>query len=319
MNLERPTGVVESRRLLFFPPQLLTALAALTILGAAGARAETPDGALGAEPIFLDGFESRNTLGWSAEVPALAAPDVYRWSDLDLRDPHVFANLPVFNCTDVTDTTPLGDQFSVNSQIQQSIATDGDAQGGLDLSNLLAFRPFDALAINGRLDTGEGLCPAPNPPASCDWRMPPVPRTVDYDGLAAGTCLEPLAGTTGGYSPAIASATAPCYVADAVDMTVLLLGANVPLRATRSAAKFGAGDPPGSLTPGLWIGFLRESDADETMVTVPVLGTVALSSLLRGGTGCCSAGDDRDLGPENESGWWIYFNFVAAPVTFTGR
>jgi len=269
--------------------------------------------------VFNDGFETRNTLAWTSETPALPTPDAYRWSDIDLRDPHVFANLPIFGCSDVTDNTPLGPEQSVNGQIQQSISTDGDAEGGLDLSILHAFRPFDALAVAGRLDVGEGDCPAPNPPASCDWRMPPVPQTVDYDGLAAGTCLEPLANTTGGYSPAIVSATAPCYVSEAFDTTVLLLGANVPLRAARTAAQLGAGVPPSSLSPGLWMGFLRESDADATFVNALSLGTVTLSSLLPGGTGNCAAQNDLDLGPQGESGWWIYFNFVAGPVNFVGR
>jgi hypothetical protein len=272
--------------------------------------------------LFADGFESRNTLGWSAESPPLATPTVYRWSDLDLRDPHVYANLPIVGCSDVTDTTPAGAQFSVNAQIQASIAGDGDGDGELDLSTLLAFRPFDPLAIAGRLDVGDGACAAPNPPASCGWRMPPIPRTVDYDARTAGTCLAPLAGTTHGYSPSIALAGAPCHVSEPEATAAFpVLGAMVPLREVQSAAHFGSGTPPSSLAPGLFMGFLRESDADATIVSLPGLGIppTPLSAFLPGGTGGCAPHDDRDLGPQNEIGWWVYFNFTAAPVPFTGR
>lgn len=269
--------------------------------------------------VFSDDFESRNTLAWSSEAPALPTPDVYRWTDLDLRDPHVYADLPLFGCNDVTDTTPLGATSSANHQIEISISSDADFDGQLDLTSLLAFRPFDALADAGRLDQGGGACAPPSPPASCDWRMPPIPRTVDSDGFAGGTCLEPLVDTTQGYSPAVGSIVGPCFVSEAADTSILLLGARVPIRAARSAAQLGAGDPPLSLSPGLWTGFLRESDADAALVTLPILGTAPLSSYLPGGTGNCAAHDDRDLGPEGESGWWVYFNFVASPVNFVGR
>ena len=138
--------------------------------------------------------------------------------------------------SDVTDTTPVGAQFSVNAQIQASIATDGNGDGQLDLSTLLAFRPFDPLATAGRLDVGDGACAPPNPPASCDWRMPPIPRTIDYDALTAGVCLAPLAGTTHGYSPAIAPAGAPCYVSEPEATAAFpVLGTMVPRLACGSS------------------------------------------------------------------------------------
>jgi len=148
--------------------------------------------------------------------------------------------------------------------------------------------------------------------------MPPVPRTVGYDGLATGTCLEPLTGTTHGYSPAVVSAAAPCYLSEPVATSIPLLGASVPLQAVQSAASLGAGDPPTVLSPGLLMGFLREADADATLVTLEGLGTAPLSSFLPGGTGNCAAHDDRDSFG-GESGWWVYLEAVADLVAFTGR
>ena len=67
--------------------------------------------ALAQVTIFTDGFEGGNPLAWNP-------PTVLRLSDLDLRDPHVFVVLPVFGCSDVTDTTPLGD--GVNPMIEEA-------------------------------------------------------------------------------------------------------------------------------------------------------------------------------------------------------
>ena len=49
-----------------------------------------------------------------------------------------------------------------------------------------------------------------------------------------------------------------------------------------------------------------------------MVGGHPLSKLFPGGTGSCAGHDDRDTW-NDESGWWIYLNFVASPVTFTGR
>lgn len=67
------------------------------------------------------------------------------------------------------------------------------------------------------------------------------------------------------------------------------------------------------------MGFLSEAVADATMVDLGA-GPVPLSSLLPGGTGNCDSGDDKDLGPDGTTpGWWMYFNFTALAVTYTGR
>ena len=79
---------------------------------------------------------------------------------------------------------------------------------------------------------------------------------------------------------------------------------------------------PGSataLSSGLLRGFLRESDANQIIITDPALpgGSLTLASLLAGGSGSCSMRNDKDI-HQGESGWWFYFNFSASQVTFTG-
>ena len=98
-------------------------------------------------------------------------------------------------CLDFTDQPlPFGLGPSFNSQLQGAIDGDGDpADGLLDASYLLAFRPF-AGAADERLDLQSGECSAPEPTTACAADPTTVPQTVRYDGVATGTCLEPLPG-----------------------------------------------------------------------------------------------------------------------------
>lgn len=278
------------------------------------------------DDISMDGFESGNTLGWDMTVPALPAPYVFRVTDLDLRDPHVFTSIPgfpAFGCLDFTDNGfPLGLAPSLNAQIATAISTDDNGDGLLDLSRLFGFRPLAEEAVGGRIDDGDGACLPPATTTSCDWRKPPVPVTVAYDGLTAGTCLAPVAGTTSGYSPAVPSTPAPCFVTAPRTVTIDFAGVPVALLDTQSAAQFLLAAPLPILfvMSGLERGFLTETAADAILIPadIPVIGGRPLSSLLRGGTGSCASGDDRDshLG---QSGWWFYFAFDGAKIEFLGQ
>lgn len=271
--------------------------------------------------VFADGFESGNTLAWtlSAGEPPLVSPEAYRMSDLDLRDPHVFVDLDILGgCFDFTDQNlPLDLAPSLNAQIEAAITTDGDSNGTLDLSSLLLFRPFSETAVDLRLDLGGGACVAPFPAATCDPDGG-VPQTATYDALAGGTCLEAEAGTTSGYVPAVSSTPAPCFVSQprSVLLSVGLL--ELPLRGYQLAGA-SLGDPPSGFAQGLLRGFLREVDADTILLPpeLPIVGGEPLSILLRGGTGNCAPGDDRDLF-EGDSGWWFYFAWTADVVLYTG-
>ena len=57
--------------------------------------------------------------------------------------------------------------------------------------------------------------------------------------------------------------------------------------------------------PGLvWTG----SDLARTAGVTP--------GVLRGGSRNCKDGDDKDVGPKRESGWWVYMDFTAQAVTW---
>ena len=85
-----------------------------------------------AQTIFSSGFESGNILEWDP-------PTVYRFSDFDLRDPHLFASLGILGCLDITDE---GVVPGVNELVEAAITTDSEPDGFLDLNLLLQFRPL---------------------------------------------------------------------------------------------------------------------------------------------------------------------------------
>ncbi len=295
-------------------------LAAVAVWTAVGVSAAGVPARVGIETVFVGDFESGNTLGWSSRVPPEPAPEVYRAADLDLRDPHVFINVPVFGCQDFTDDPVAGGLApSFNDQLAAAVTMDGDGDGSLDLSVLLGFRPLDVLAAGERLDRGLGDCTAPLAGTVCDWRIPPVPVTTTYDGLAAGGCLAPHPGTTSGYLPAPAEPSAPCFTSAPREVTLLLLETEVELIASQAGAEFLGGPPPASLENGLLLGFLTEAAANSILLPpdLPIVGGQPISVLLPGGAGNCAPGDDRDM-HQGESGWWFYFDLRADPVPFVG-
>lgn len=272
--------------------------------------------------VFADGFESGNTLAWSASVgePPLPPADVFRLSDLDLRDPHLFVNAPIVGCVDFTDQdVPFFPGTAFNGQVQAAITGDSEPDGLLDASYLLEFRPWDETASATRLDFGTGLCTAPMAGTSCAPDPASVPQTAAYDGVAAGSCLAPLAGTlTEPYTPEVVSVSGPCFVSAPRRVVFDLNGVDLPLEQLQLAAEWTA-TPVTSFTDGLMRGFLSEAEAANVLLpaSLPIVGGQPITVLLPGGTGNCAAHNDRDsLG--GVSGWWFYFNFPADAVLWTG-
>ena len=119
-------------------------------------------------------------------------------------------------------------------------------------------------------------------------------------------------------SPAIASPTGACFVTAPKTFVFDNSGTPITLIDAQIAAVFNA-TPATALSNGLLRGFLRESDANQIVISDPALpgGSVTLAGLLAGGNGSCSTRNDKDT-HQGESGWWFYFNFSASRVTFTG-
>ena len=266
--------------------------------------------------IFGNGFEYGDVSDWSAQVggaPVAAPPSVFRINSLALRDPHVFVSVDIFGCLDATDDLLLFD--SINDIIDATINTDDDQDGCLDSSLLLGFRPLETVAVGSEtVDLRGGDCATQN---QCGPGNSSPGLRNGYSTAAMGLCLEPVAGTTSGYSPSPATPAAPCLLSSLGDIELAFIG-GVPinLQDAQLAATF-QGAPTDNLADGLIFGFLLESEADAILLPadLPVVGGQTLSSLFPGGTGNCSGTDDRDT-HETESGWWIYLDFSGSLISW---
>lgn len=205
---------------------------------------------------------------------------VYRISDLDLRDPHVFVSF--LGCWDVTDASVFG-QPSVNDVLQAQIQSDGNGDGDLDWTGLLIFRIPNQSGAGGRVDFALGISPAPHPPATADLDPAFVPVPTTYANVASGTVLQPGAGTTRPYVPPVASPSGPGFATTGFSVTLSIGAITLPLQDVQIGAAY-VGDPATQLASGLLMGFLSETAADATTINLG-FGSVSLSSLLPGGAG----------------------------------
>lgn len=264
--------------------------------------------------IHLDGYEG---------IGALAM----RFTDLDLRDPHVFTLVPnsiggAPLCRDFTDQPLLPPLVNVsfNGQIQASYTSDtSPADGFLDRSDLLLFRPLAQDGSPQRVESQAGQCTAPVAGTSCAPLPGSTPEPFIYASFDGGTCLAALPGTIGvpAYTPAIAAVGGPCFVTTPRTLVFDSGGTAIPLFGARIAGSW-QGSPAGGIGTGLLRGFLRRSDADQITIPDPTGGPpIVLSSLLPGGSGNCSTRNDLDV-LDGEAGWWFYFNYTATVVPYVG-
>lgn len=245
-------------------------------------------------------------------------PIAFRFEDLDLRDPHVWVDF--LGCRDVTDNALFG--FSVNSELQTNIQTDGDADGSLDISPTLVFRPL--VQTNNAMTPTQlhfADCTAPMASTACSPGTDPAIAVVATNSTAM-TCLAPIPNTVRPYTPAITNASVPCFSSGATTVTFDLGGIPITLTDARIAATY-SGTPATQLLNGLLVGFISEADANTTMIpaSFPLVGGKALSALLPGGDPpgpdqSCAAFSDKDVN-NGVQGWWFYLNFRATRVPWT--
>jgi cysteine-rich repeat protein len=276
-------------------------------------------------------------------------PTAFRLTDLDLRDPHIFANV-VF-CTDVTNTA-FG-QPGFNPILQENIQMDGDMppDGLLDFSLAQVWRPLVQTA--GASTASDLVFPDCTTSTSCALPGSASRLMGTAMNLGAGAiCLDAVPGTTrASYTPAIVYPTAPasgtCYVMNVGTLTFDFGGTEITLTdAVISGEWFG--NPATEIRDGLIRGFLSEAAANHTIIPDGTAGLAAidcqpLGSLLPGGNppprtasdpapppGCadgrgaetpldppasCATHNARDIGPGGASGWYFYLNFTATRIT----
>lgn len=290
--------------------------------------------------------------GCSATCTTEATPTAFRFTDLDLRDPHIYGRI-VF-CVDATNTAFGMD--GVNPLLQNNIQRDGDMDGDLDLSMAHVFEPLVQTAGSS---TPSYLafpdCTAPMSSTMCTLAAGAtrLSGSAMNSGMGA-VCLPTIAGTTrGAYTPAIVQPTAPaggtCYVAMAGTITFDLGGIPITLQDVHIGGEW-FGSPATEIRDGLLRGFLSEADANRTIIPDGTTGQTAIdcqpiASLLPGGDppmrtaadppppmGCadgagaetpmnppanCAGHSDLDTGPGGARGWYFYLNFTAARVPYT--
>ncbi|NOY94749.1 MAG: DUF4215 domain-containing protein [Deltaproteobacteria bacterium] len=256
----------------------------------------------------------------SCQIEGAIPPTAFRMTDLDLREPHIYVQVPFSGCRDLTDrgVTVFGTRVdSINKQLQDSIQLDGDGDGLLDLSFVVVFRPLEQAAASGTLDFYSAACTAPAGSTACSPGGD-VPDRASYTNQTSGTCLGIAPMSVRPYSPAVATPGAPCFVTAPITIAISLGGGvTVPLENAQIAASY-VGAPASDLSNGLLRGFLTEANADATLLpaSLPVIGGDPLSSILAGGAGSCTRRDDRDDldGDGVKDGWWFYLNFPATEV-----
>lgn len=283
---------------------LSSALQAQTATGPWTARASLAE--LEAGWFYVDGLEFD------------ASATLLRSNVQKLRDPHFFAPIapPAF-CPDITDNDVLGQpNTSVNNQIAAALNNDANGDGFLDASPLWQFQSALSGISVRRLDTANGQCTVPVGSTTCALPQSPTITSYAVQSSGADQCFSAPAGTTGGYTPAVASVLAPCFYSPEVAQANLELnGLSVPLYRVRTAGNFTAAGAGGLV---MTRGFLRESDANALLIpaNVPLIGGRPLSALLKGGQGSCASGNDKDV-VDGVSGWWFYLESTLAAVPIT--
>jgi len=240
-----------------------------------------------AEDVFKNEFEQNITI---------------RVSQLEVVDPHFFTVVFGLFCGDITS--------ELNTQIQTSISSDGDSDTFLDSNFITQFSTDQPAYITSRnLEAAfiDGNCPAPLHSAACE-EITTLSANIATSFDATESCMQAIPDTTSNYNPAPNVSIAPCYSTSAVTATMSIAGIDIQFQDYQQGARY---FEDLTLDNGLRRGFISEDDAETIIIpaSVPVVGGQSLASLLPGGMGNCSNGDDRDLFTDGKTtGWWFYFN-----------
>ncbi len=241
--------------------------------------------------------------GCDAACAVELEPTAFRITDLAVRDPHLFA----LGLVDVTASVNQAIGDSIRFDRYQSDGTPG-ADGLLDFSLLLVFRPFDPGLETSEFEVVVADCAAAATGVECVDS--PVGDTVSSSvSNLDGDCLAVLPGTAGSYFPQIVAPTGRCFVSPPTSTSLMLGEVSLTLTEARIAASYVTDDDT-RIVNGLMRGFLSVEAASSTLIPadVPVVGGRPLAELLRE--------PDRDSGPGDQPGWWFYLNFTGEQATY---
>ena len=224
-------------------------------------------------------------------------PRAYRMTAVTIQEPHFFF------LVDITS--------NVNGELATALTTDGSmpADGNVDLSPIVYFRPADQTSPSTPLTVEFASCTLPLATTTCTPSAAPTTSTARNSLTGTAPCLAPLAGTfpTG---RGINAPTPACFASDSVTTLVIdLAGTPIRLRNAQVAARYNA-NPATVLQTGLISGFYPLTEANSTRLptTIAIVGGRTIASLLRAA--------DQDRLADGTVGWWFYLNFTASPVRY---
>lgn len=240
-----------------------------------------------------------------------SAPKSFRITELQLRDPHVFAGT-----MDLTEEEVLGQ--SVNrTLIPAKLTKDANGDGSIDVSVVAILDPFDPTAAPGVMPTLKFVnadCPVnggANAPCRPSKGGKGLETTWTLEQRQSGNCLEPMQGTTSNYQPAITVPNGPCFLSTGGnDFMMDLGGIKVQVTAGRVSATY----QQAGLVRGLLAGFVTRAAAMQATLPSdagPGVAGDSLSTYIR------MRDYDQSSSPNGQDGFWMYLNFVAKPIEYT--
>jgi hypothetical protein len=262
---------------------------------AAGAESDAhSSGGAGAESEAQTGAGKGSAAASAAGTGAKPDAEVFRISQLLLRDPHLF-----FGGSDLTDQSSLG--VSVNADlIPGGLSMDYDNDGFIDVSVVARLE-------SDRLYLVDAHC-KPSSPNQCS-KHPSPGLDVDWPlaQVDSGTCLTLRSSSS--YKPPIDVPATPCSVTQGGRDVAMTLG-GVPIAMTDTTVALRRN---GQKLEGLITGFVTLQKAQDALLPsyVPLLAGSPLAKYLH------EADRDNAQSPSGEDGYWFYTNFVAEPARYT--
>ncbi len=255
--------------------------------------------------------ESSSNDSGTPDVPPQGEMAAFRITSLSLVDPHVYAQLvsmdPEPPCID-------GTTFLNDSLLAESIA-----DGSIDIVVLFPNLDVEASAIEAMLLPAD--CEPAAAPTMCGPRDPPeAALETTATNIPNGECFRPDPDTLGtGYDIPNAP-NGPCFTSMPGELTLPLPGLGGGTQVVLQEVQFSATYQDGALVTGVLAGFATQAEAEITVLDdgMVVQGGATLWQLVAGGDACETTIDDTDMHPEHGIGVWIYFDFAAAAIAWTG-
>ena len=244
------------------------------------------------------------------------APDpidnaAFRVTEFELVDPHLFASLvtgdPDPPCVDAT-------SFLNDSAIGPAITVG-------DLHLVVWFPLLDRGAAQNDVSLMAGTCEPMNGPTMCG---PPLDPADQIDTTAdirnSGNCHDADPSSLGEGYILPSDAPAPCFGSVRMDATLNLSVSGTEIPIVLHDAQIAATFDGDGLSAGTLAGFMTEANASVTQIDDGdfVEGGASLWDLVAGAAACETSRDDTDMHSTYGRGVWIYFNFEAGPISWSG-